>query len=280
MAPAFAAETSCAPQATPAGRPDATEATGATPSADRPRMVQLEDDGSLRLSDGRRLVPMQVVLPVRFGADAPLWAGARAAVSNLAGVPLRLGATSTDRHGRLIGAAWLDDTSAGQNENGSTGESLALALVRAGAAYADPTPACTDSLLAAEDAARRTARGLWQAAGARPGTTDIEGLSARAGLFSVAEGRILTVGVRRDRTYLNFGDSWRQDFTVMMATADFATIFGHGLDPAMLRGTMVRVRGVVREQGGPAMVVKTAAAVTRLVDDDAERSADRRGKRQ
>lgn len=248
----------------------------------RPQVLGLDDDGSLRLADGRRLVPEQVAVPVRLGADAPLWTRASAAVTaGIAGKPVRLGPTATDRHGRLTGPALLlsngsarDD---GRGADFGADSDLALALVRSGAAFADPSPPCAKAFLEAEDEARRARRGLWGSAEAVHATTDIDGLSARAGLFSVAEGRILTVGVRRDRTYLNFGDSWRQDFTVMMATADFATILGHGLDAAMLRGTMVRVRGVVREQGGPAMVVKTAAAVTQLAGQDLERSQDHEG---
>lgn len=279
LAPATAAERECAALGTAgASRGDeqrATKdaATDRTAGADAgsPRVLGLDDDGSLRLADGRRFVPGQVAIPVRLGADAPLWARARAAVAtSLAGQPVRLGPTATDRHGRLTGPAEL------LNDSGM-GRDLALALVRTGAAFADPAAPCAKTFLEAEDQARRARRGLWGSAGALHATTDIAGLSARAGLFSVAEGRILTVGVRRDRTYLNFGDSWRQDFTVMMATADFATILGHGLDAAMLRGTMVRVRGVVREQGGPAMVVHAAAAVTQLAEQDLERSQDHEG---
>lgn len=149
------------------------------------------------------------------------------------------------------------------------GEDLAARLIRAGAGYARPMAgddACRAARLAAEDEARTARRGLWGLADAVAPANDEAAMAIRAGLFTVAEGRVLAAGGTKERIYLNFGASWRQDFTVMIEREDFATILGDSLEPAMLRGTLVRVRGVVRTDGGPAITVRQAGDIARLSD--------------
>ena len=107
---------------------------------------------------------------------------------------------------------------------------------------------------------------------------DAAGLAARDGLFTVAQGRVQAAGTTRDKVYLNFGRKWREDFTIVVRAKDFATILGDDLDPAMLRGTLVRVRGVVREAGGPAIFVRNAGemmVVAGSATADLEKGGDR-----
>lgn len=147
------------------------------------------------------------------------------------------------------------------------GEDLAAMLIRAGAGYARPMAgddACRAERLAAEDEARTARRGLWALAVAIAPAHDADAMAIRAGLFTVAEGRVLAAGATRERVYLNFGASWRQDFTVMIEREDFATILGDSLEPAALRGTLMRVRGVVQTDGGPAIAVRQAGEIVRL----------------
>lgn len=238
------------------------------------------DAGALALSDGRRLVPEGLVLPSKLAAGGTLaQAAGRAAAAALAGCTVSA-AGSPDRHGRLTGPAIARCGGAGgtasrppaaggvpEDLTGGIAEDLAVVLIRAGAGYARPVAgdgACRTARLAAEEAARGARRGLWAERGAIAQANDEAAMAIRAGLFTVAEGRVLAAGGARERIYLNFGASWRQDFTVMIAREDFATILGDSLQPAMLRGTLIRVRGVVREDGGPAMTVRQAGEITRL----------------
>ncbi|WP_454917238.1 thermonuclease family protein [Xanthobacter sediminis] len=249
---------------------DARAAAACTPAegpSDAPaRVAGVGPDGSLMLEDGRRFVPDHIVLPTRL-EPALSDAAARAVLEALGGRRLALSRTASDRHGRLTGEARLTDAAGGQAD-------LAAALVAAGAAYADGEGPCAPALLAAEADARRARRGLWAQKGAVADAGDEGEMGRRRGLYAVAEGRVVAVGVRRERTYLNFGETWRRDFTVIIPTADFAIMFGQGgaedqgpgHDPATLRGARVRVRGVVREQGGPAIMARSAADIVRLAD--------------
>lgn len=231
--------------------PSGACATLSVPPAGALLAASWAGDGSLALSDGQRLVPAGVVLPSALNPQKNLSTrAATAAEGVLDGRFVQLGATTTDRHGRLVGDAllWAD---------GEPPLPLAFALLEAGAGYADPrgAPPCAGRLLAAEDEARRGGHGIFATGAGTLAAASPAPLAAQAGLFTVAQGRVRAAGATRDKAYLNFGQRWREDFTIVLPAKDFATILGDDLDPAMLRGTLVRVRGVVREAGGPAIFV-------------------------
>lgn len=233
------------------------------------RIKGLAPDGSLDLEDGRRFAPPRVSLPTRLEPDASVpHAAAQAVAQAFAGQTITLSRLETDRHGRLTGEAWLHDTA-------KTSADLPSALVAAGAGFAATTGPCAAPLKALEDAARDRQLGIWARPGAMPSAANVADLSARRGLYTVTEGRILAVGVKRERTYLNFGEIWRQDFTVIVPTSDFAIILGqgegpgsdHDLSPDALRDARVRVRGVVQDEGGPAIMVTSRTEMERLADE-------------
>lgn len=218
--------------------------------------------GALSLPDGRSLVPEGIALPTRLSPDKQMLAVAEdAAASVLEGCVVAPGPAVPDRHGRLAGAARLVCPVSG---NGRL-EDLATALARAGAGYAtmEGDAGCAAQRLAAEAEARRARRGIWSLNAAVLPAGDAQAMAEHLGLYSVAEGRVLAAG-GRDRVFLNFGASWKQDFTVMLAREDFATILGDRLDPAILRGALIQVRGVVREEGGPAMAPRRRGEVLRI----------------
>lgn len=220
------------------------------------------DAGALALADGGSLAPEGIALPTRLSPDPQLLAAAADAVASVlegcAAVPV---SATLDRHGRLAGTARLDCPAAGDARR----EDLATALVRAGAGYAtaEGDTVCVAQRLSAEAEARNARRGIWSLATAIAPAGDEKAVEERRGLFSVAEGKVLAVG-GRDRIFLNFGARWKQDFTVMLAREDFATILGDRLDPAILRGALIQVRGVVREEGGPAMAPRRRGEVLRI----------------
>ncbi|MFG1294778.1 thermonuclease family protein [Xanthobacter sp. V13C-7B] len=182
-----------------------------------------------------------------------------AVTATLGGRTITFSRAQTDRHGRLVGEAVMTD-------GPDAGADIATILVAAGGAFTDAQGPCAAALLSAEAQAREARRGLWAEPGAIASATDEAEMSRRLGLYTVTEGRILSVGVRRERTYLNFGESWRRDFTLMVPTRDFAIILGQGQDPVILRGARIRARGVVREQGGPAIMIRSQADIERLSD--------------
>lgn len=216
------------------------------------------DEGSLLLSDGQRLVPDGIALPSRLQPFPELArAAAGAADGVLSGGTLRLARARADRHGRRAGRAVL-------LRPDGTGEDLTLALLAAGAGYArwDGADPCAAAFLAAEDEARRARRGLWAFSAATARAADPVDVGARVGLFSVVEGQVRATGQTRDRLFLNFGQRWKDDFTIVLDRGESATILGDGLDPAMLPGTLVRVRGVIRADGGPAVFPRAPLELT------------------
>lgn len=232
---------------------------GAAPPGSALLAAAWTGDGALLLSDGRSLVPAGLALATALDPPELQGRSQAAAEAVLDGRFIVPSGTSRDRHGRLVGDARLWPLPGSEREAAGAGGFLSVALLAAGAGFADPgaTPACADALLAAERAARRGRRGIFAGADAVAAAHDHDRIGRRAGLFTVVEGRVREAGTTRDKVFLNFGSRWREDFTVVLPAGDFATILGDGLAPAMLRGTLVSVRGVVRMDGGPAIFVRS-----------------------
>ena len=158
-----------------------------------------------------------------------------------------------DRYGRLHGFLLAPDGD----------EPLQIEWLRRGLGFADPErmkSACAAALLEAEAEARTARRGVWRRA--RIERADDRSLvRRRADSFAIVEGRIVSVGDRTRRLYLNFGTFWRQDFTVQIDKRDLKR------HPELLarlvraKGRMVRVRGRLVERDGPYMRVRDAGQI-------------------
>ncbi|CAO4177573.1 DNA-binding protein [Methylorubrum aminovorans] len=204
------------------------------------RLADVGPRGELILASGRR----SVLSGLRWPDEPALDAGARAWLLTFRGAPLTLTERGAeDRWGR-------------RRADGIAGEAepvdLAGGLVAAGLAYADPGEAdalCRPALRTLEAAPRAAGLGLW-AAGPLA-ATDAAVLSARAGRFAVVEGRILHVGERATRTYLDFTRRGEQGLTVTVQKRTWRILSEHGLSAATLKGRLVRIRGMVEIGRGP-----------------------------
>jgi hypothetical protein len=132
----------------------------------------------------------------------------------------------------------------------------------------------TDHVLPAPDrsSARYTARaaglGLWASGRYKPiAAADLKRLEGLVGRFALVEGRILSVGERRQRTYLNFGRDWKTDLTITIPKPTWAILRDRGITAATLRGRRIRARGVVEAWQGPALTL-WAADLLELLDED------------
>ncbi|MCJ2082734.1 thermonuclease family protein [Methylobacterium sp. J-090] len=167
-----------------------------------------------------------------------------------AGTPLTLVARGeTDRWGRVH----LDATGADGTAD------LAGGLVEAGLAAVDAgerDSLCRPGLLAVEAGARGAGRGLWREADqdARDGAA----LRTRLGRFVVASGRVLWVGERARRTYLDFARRGEDGLTVTVSKRTWRQLQERGLSAVSLRERLVRVRGVVEVWRGPTLDVASA----------------------
>lgn len=183
--------------------------------------------------------------------EAPDLAGAAAAwLETHRGAPLTLTARGeTDRWGR----AHLDALAADGTVD------LAGGLVEAGLAVVDAgerDSLCRPGLLALEAGSRAAGRGLWREAEEK--AEDGAALRTRLGRFVVARGRILWVGERARRTYLDFARRGADGLTVTLSKRTWRQVQERGLSAATLRGRLVRVRGIVELWRGPTLDVASA----------------------
>lgn len=210
------------------------------PRADR--LAGLGIRGELILASGRRAVLSDLRWPDDPAADA----AARAWLLPFRESPLTL----TERGGEDRWGRRRVDAVA----EGSEPTDLAGGLITAGLAQADPGEAdllCRPALRALEAAPRAAGRGLWKTGAI--GATDAAALNAHAGRYAVAEGRILHVGERSARTYLDFAPRGAQGLTVTVQKRTWRGLAEHGLTAAALKGRLVRVRGTVEMGRGPVI---------------------------
>lgn len=249
------AAAACAPLlAAAAGGP-----AGATPPCPRPVVVErVGDAGTLVVapSPGDRSPgnPGEVWLAgiaVPTAAEAP--AGIAAAAQRLL-ADLTLGRTvcldpadaggppdAADRYGRLPAQVQRDD-----------GVWLQGRLLAAGLARVHPTPlgrSRTAAMLAIEDDARTSRRGLWRLASMQIRSAE-DAEHAPSGL-QLVEGRVVDAERRGDWWYLNFGEDWRRDFTVTIGKQAVPSFAAAGTEPYALKGRTIRVRGVLQWRNGP-----------------------------
>lgn len=145
---------------------------------------------------------------------------------------------------------------------------LGHGLVAAGLALVDPGPAaslCQPILLSLEEEARRQRLGLWAEASYNPiAVEDTERLRARIGSFVLVEGRVRSIGERAQRTYLNFGGHWAEDFTIIIPRKTWKTMTERGWSAEALKGQRIRARGILQPWQGTALTVVIPEMIERL----------------
>ena len=199
---------------------------------------------SFDLDDGTRvrLVGIRAPKPDAppfTGKGEPLGAEAKAFVESFVrghALTLYADANPRDRYDRRLAHVVRDD-----------GVWLQRALLERGLARVYTFPdnrGRIAEMLAVEDAARRAKRGLWALPAYRVRTPE----EATPGGFLLVEGRVLAQSRGDGPTYLNFGRTWKTDFTVRIKPQDRRR-FGAAMPD--YRGKRVRVRGWVFEKDGP-----------------------------
>lgn len=229
-------------------------------------VAEAEDAITLRLEDGRllRLAALRRPSPpigAEGAAAAPFAALAEQGRRRLSGlasgreVTVHPAVPAVDRYGRHLGHAVRPD-----------GLWLQEALVSAGLAMVMPQPgtdlALARALLAAEERARQAGRGLWAEETLRVRSAADAGAAVPA--FRIVDGTVATVAAVRGRIYLNFGEDWREDFTVSIAPGDRAGFEEAGIDPMALEGARIRVRGWLRDFNGPLIDANHPAQIELL----------------
>jgi hypothetical protein len=145
---------------------------------------------------------------------------------------------------------------------------LSHGLVEAGLAIVDPgadPPFCQPELFALEETARERHLGLWADGRYNPLSVDqADRLKERVGSFVIVEGRVRSVGERKQRTYLNFGGHWADDFTIIIPKKTWMQMAERGLSADTLKGHIIRTRGILQSWQGTALTIDSAEMIERL----------------
>lgn len=211
-------------------------------------VTEVVDGDTFVLADGRdvRLVGIQapkLALGRPNFREWPLADEAKRALEEMTlGRQVRLltDGRAMDRHGRVLAHAIVGDTWV-------QGALIADGMARV-YGFSDNRTALP-ALLALEREARADARGIWALDWYRVLTP--EESHGLIGTFQIVEGRVLAVGQGGSRTYLNFGEDWRTDFTVAILDRDLGEFRAAGVEPRDLEGVRMRVRGWLRSINGP-----------------------------
>ena len=184
----------------------------------------------------------------------PLAPEAKAALEALAlnkPVQLGYGGAEIDRYERALAHVFVD------TPEGPVWAQQAMVSQGLARVYSFPdNRACLDLLFAAEGRARLAGLGIWRdpyysvRAANAPGD-----LLARAGHYELVEGRVLLAEHSGGRVYLNFGRFWKEDFTAVIEAPALRLFAQAGIDPLVLGGALVRVRGWVDDRDGPRIEV-------------------------
>ncbi len=267
-APAAPASPACLPELDGADTRLAPEQ-----APEQAHITQIIDGDTLVLAGGAqvRLTGIQAPkLPLgRAGMKAwPLAAEAKSAVSKMAlgrdVVLFGLGRDS-DRHGRRLAQILVADVASGQSRS----DWLQGEMVRQGFArvytFRD-NRACAVALYAREREARAARRGMW-----RLDFYDIrsaeDDLGRDLGTFQLVEGTVHRVVRGKGDAYLDFGDDYKSDFSVIILARNLRLFDDEGYDLRGLQGRQVRVRGWLAKRNGPLIEVTHPEQIERLADD-------------
>ncbi|WP_194164609.1 thermonuclease family protein [Microvirga thermotolerans] len=221
------------------------------------RLLSLTPEGDLVLSAGGAARLAEIRLP----DSGPARPEAEAWLKTLVDRPLLVTTgPERDRWGRLPVRIRIPDPAGGTD--------AAEALVESGLAMVDPGTGetlCRPELLALEETARERNLGLWADALYKPlDANRIDRLQDRFGTFVLVEGRVKSVGERRQRVYLNFGGHWAEDFTIIIPKRTWKTMTDRGATAASLEGRRIRVRGILEPWQGAAITVVVPEMIERL----------------
>jgi endonuclease YncB( thermonuclease family) len=215
-------------------------------------VTSVHDGGTLMLDDGRelRLAGIEVA------------AGSRDALQTLAADQKlrleRLG-PEQDRYGRLVAYAFPGEAS----------QSLQATLLEQGRARVSArigAKPCAEALLTMERTARQQKRGLWADPNFAPlQAENLTRLQAERGRFALVEGKVLSVRESGATIYVNFGRRWTRDFTVIILKRQQRTFAAAGIEPKLLEGHRIRIRGWIEQRGGPVVMAEAPEQIE-LID--------------
>ena len=231
----------------------------ATPAGEPARLDRIGDRNEIVLRDGR----VVRIAGLDFGQAPPEGDGWPDYVALLTrNADLRLAILGDrDRWGRIPAHIFV------RPDEAATEAWLQGYLLESGAARLRPEPdsvSCWSAMRSLEDGARTAKLGLWSSAAAVDTSARPAEMVAKRGTLAMVEGKIIGIGESRAVFYLNFGQSWRNDFTVIVLKRQTKQFEAAGLKPGELVGKQVRVRGVVDGRDGPRIEASMPEQIEKL----------------
>jgi micrococcal nuclease len=221
-------------------------------------VTQVTDGDTVLLDNGIivRLIGTQapkLALGREGFVDWPLADKAKAELEKLVlGKPvlLRYGGEVKDRYDRALAQMFTTDGAEVWAQQAMVAKGLARV-------YSFPdNRKCLEPLFGAERVARTNRLGIWADPYYSVRQADKpDALLQRAGHYELVEGRVLQAEKAGGRLYLNFGRSWKSDFTAVLDNRAQQSFAETGPDPLALEGVLVRIRGWIDDKDGPRIEV-------------------------
>lgn len=220
------------------------------------RVIRVERNGALILSDGRAVLLEGIRLPQPEAEGGPRYLSDRA-LSVLTELtrqgPVTFTATppKQDRYDRVraqgFNQAWLQ-----------------IALLEQGLARVSISPdrdECSPELYEAEGKARAKRAGIWAITSYAPRSP--QAMKGTTGTFQVVEGWVTNVGANAGRMFIEFGSDGQRGFSAVIAAKDRHAFRGYDLDSLIARH--VRIRGTVQNfRGRPEIALSNPAQIELL----------------
>lgn len=146
--------------------------------------------------------------------------------------------------------------------------SLGLARVRT----EKTNPEMSDEMYALEVRSRQDNSGLWAIDAYKVRSPEKAG--PLIGSFAIVEGKILSVAMKKNSVYLNFGENWKKDFTVIIPSDVKRSLAKRKLYPLDWNGGKVRVRGWVSSLNGPSIEIDHPEALEMIEQEIKENKID------
>ena len=174
-------------------------------------------------------------------------------------VTLAFNTDEPDRYGRRIAHIFITSSKK------TTYVWVQAAMIKNGLARAFPNTQkapCIKSILVFEKDARSKKVGLWKHRSYQVIQADnLKHLNRNLGRLHLIEGRVHSVSVRRNRSYINFSKDWARDFTVTFNRRVHRLFTQSGLNIKELTGRRIRVRGWLDRHNGPTIKAYHAAQI-------------------
>lgn len=215
------------------------------------RVIEVVDGDTVILTSGLsvRLVGLQapkIALNRKNFKEWPLGYKAKQTLSDITlnkDVMLYYGGREMDRYGRALAHLFLEDGTWIQ------GEMLKRGMARV-YSFADNRSLIAD-MYEIEKEARIEKRGIWNLGFYKIKPEQNSGKFTNS--FQVISGTVADVATVRNRTYLNFGDDYKTDFTIVIPNKVKTMFEKLAINLTDLKGKNIIVRGWLKYYNGPSI---------------------------